>query len=331
MSALQTTLTRAFKLRHPVVLAPMGGASGARLAAAVSNAGGLGLVGASYGDEAWMQAQLPAMRDVREPWGVGLVMFTVVKQMRVLELALSYHPDVIALSFGDPRPFIPLIHERGAKAIVQVHEPDQARQALDAGADALIVQGAEAGGHSLERGLMALLPVVRDLVPADYPLIAAGGIADGRGLAAALALGADGAMLGTRMLATEEALPSAAYKRKLIESATAQTIRTRIFDLVRGIDWPASYSGRALANQFSARWLGRDEALRQAPAAVGEAFARAVREDDLEQRVIWAGEVLDLVNDIRPAGQLVHSLVEQTVERLQHVQLSTRLDGETGL
>lgn len=326
MADLDTRLTRSLNTRNPIVLAPMGGASGAKLATAVSRAGGLGLVGASYGDEQWMRNELAPMRELDEPWGVGLVMFTVARNMALLDLALDYRPDVVALSFGNPADFIPTIHRGGAKAIVQIHELDQAKAALDAGADALIVQGAEAGGHSLRRGLLPLLPAVRDLVGEQVTLIAAGGIADGRGAAAALVLGADGVMLGTRFLASEEALPSDAFKQRLIESATSDTVRTRIFDRVRGIEWPEQYSGRAIANRFSQTWLGRDEALQDAPEAVRQDYARAVLADDLEQRVIWAGEVLDLVGDIKPARQIVSDLLEETTRILRNGQRLLALD-----
>lgn len=326
MTDLDTHLTRSLNIRNPIILAPMGGASGARLASAVSQAGGLGLVGASYGDEQWMRTELAPMRELEQPWGVGLVMFTVARNMALLDLALDYRPDVVALSFGNPADFIPTIHRGGAKAIVQIHELDQARAAVDAGADALIVQGAEAGGHSLRRGLLPLLPAVQDLVGDRVPLIAAGGIADGRGVAAALVLGADGVMLGTRFLASEEALPSDAFKRRLIESATSDTVRTRIFDRVRGIEWPEQYSGRAIANRFSDAWLGRDDALAEAPESVRQDYARAVLADDLEQRVIWAGEVLDLVGDIKPARQIVSDLLEDTTRILRNGQRLLALD-----
>lgn len=320
MANLNTHLTQSLNILHPVVLAPMGGASGAKLASAVSKAGGLGLVGASYGDEQWMRTELAPMRELKQPWGVGLVMFTVARNMALLDLALEYGPQVIALSFGDPRAFVPIIHRAGAKAIVQIHELDQASAALDAGADALIVQGAEAGGHSLRRGLMPLLPAVQDRVGDKIPLIAAGGIADGRGMAAAMMLGADGVMLGTRFLASEEALPSAAFKKRLIESSTSDTVRTRIFDLVRGIEWPELYSGRAIANRFSQAWLGRDEALRDAPDSVRQDYAKAVLADDLDNRAIWAGEVLDLVGDIKPAHQIVNDLLSETTHILRNSQ-----------
>jgi nitronate monooxygenase len=317
MSTLDSALSRLFKTQHPLVLAPMGGVCGARLATAVSAAGGLGLVGASYGDATWMDSELGQMQDLRQPWGVGLVMFSVAQNMHLLALALSYRPHVVALSFGDPGPFIAPIHAAGALAVVQVHDVEQALAAFAAGADALIVQGAEAGGHSLRRASLPLIPAVRDAVGAERVLIAAGGIADGRGVAAALLLGADGAMLGTRFLASEEALPSARLKQRLVAARAGDTVRTRVFDQVRGIEWPPHYSGRALANAFTARWLGHEAQLAEAPATVAEAYAAALRNDDLEQRAIWAGEVVDLVNDVLPAATLVHNTIAEACQVLR--------------
>jgi nitronate monooxygenase len=317
MSTLDSKLCRLFNIPHPVVLAPMGAVSGARLATAVSRAGGLGLVGASYGDATWMKTELEPMREVSEPWGVGLVMFTVAKHMALLDLALEYQPHVVALSFGDARPFVDPIKDAGALVVVQIHDVDQALAALDAGADALIVQGAEAGGHSLRRASLPLIPAVRDAVGEQPVLIAAGGIADGRGLAAAMLLGADGVMMGTRFLASDEALPSTGLKQRVVQGIASDTVRTRGFDQVRGIDWPEHYSGRALANQFTARWLGREHLLSSAASSVAYDYAAALRDDNLDMRAIWAGEVVDLVNDILPAGQLLEQIVAQARDVLQ--------------
>ncbi|PCE21649.1 NAD(P)H-dependent flavin oxidoreductase [Burkholderia ubonensis] len=316
MTAITSPITRLFGIRHPVVLAPMGGVSGGRLAGAVSRAGGLGLVGASYGDPDWMRAELGLMSDVDAPWGVGLVMFTVEKNMQLLDLALSYRPKVVALSFGNPNLFVGRIKAQGALAVVQVHDVDQALLAVDAGADALIVQGAEAGGHNLRRALFPLLPAVRDAVGDAYPLIAAGGIADGRGAAAALALGANAVMLGTRFVATDESLATPKMRQRLIDSTEKDTVRTRAFDLVRGIEWPAQYSGRALANDFSAQWVGREHELKNAPDAVREAYVQAIRDDDVGTRAIWAGEVSDLVREVSPAADVVRSIAHDAARHL---------------
>lgn len=316
MTYFVSSITRLLKVRYPVILAPMGGASGGKLAAAVSRAGGLGLVGASYGDPDWMKTELSLMADVKEAWGVGLVMFTVAKQFALLDLALSYNPHVVVLSFGDSRPFIRPIKDHGALAIVQIHDVDQALAAVEAGADALIVQGVEAGGHSLRRATLPLIPAVRDAVGYELPLIAAGGIADGRGLAAALVLGADGIMMGTRFLASDEALPSLRVKQRVVEAVAKDTVRTRAFDLVRGIMWPEEYSGRSLANDFTDTWLDHEHELLDAPETVREAYASAVRADDVRIRAIWAGEVSDLIHDVRPARDIVKDVMRDAEQEL---------------
>ncbi|NIF20418.1 NAD(P)H-dependent flavin oxidoreductase [Candidatus Pantoea multigeneris] len=320
MSTLSTALTRLLNIQHPLVLAPMGGVSGAELTRAVSQAGGLGLLGASYGDADWMRPQLSALRDLEQPWGVGLVMFTVARRMELLHLALDYGPDVVALSFGEVKPFIQPIHSNGAKVIVQVHDVDQAIVAHEAGADALIVQGAEAGGHSLKRASLPLFPAVRDALGETVILIGAGGIADGRGVAAAFDLGMDGAMLGTRFLASDEAIPSLKVKQRLVDAVASDTVRTRIFDDVRGISWPAPYSGRAIANAFSTEWIGKEAALAADVEALGQAYSQALAEDNVDIRAIWAGEVSDLITNVQSAETIVHTTIRETVAQLQRQQ-----------
>jgi nitronate monooxygenase len=307
----KTKLTRLLSVDHPIVLAPMGGVSGAALAKAVSTAGGLGLIGASYGNREWMTAELAGMESFQKPWGIGLVMFTVIKQMELLHLALSYRPHVVALSFGDPAPFIGPIKDAGAKVAVQVHDLDQARTALSCGVDLLIVQGCEAGGHSAGRSSFPLIPAVRDSVGESIPIIAAGGVGDGRGLSAALALGADGVMMGTRFAVTSESLFSGKVKAHLVAAQAKHTVRTRAFDIVRGIDWPLGYSGRVIANKFSDAWIGREAELQTCRDEVGVVYQRAVEQDDLDFRAVWAGEIVDLIHDVRPASQVVKETIAE--------------------
>jgi nitronate monooxygenase len=178
---LRTPFTELFSLRYPIALAPMGGSAGGALAAAVSNAGGLGLVGGGRGDPAWLDRELPiAAAGTGEAWGVGFLSWSA--GVGVVERALAYQPRAVMLAFGDPRPFIEPIRRAGAALIIGVTDLAEARQAVDAGADVIVAQGTEAGGHGGRHGrpTLSFVPVLADLV-APVPVLAAGGIADGRG------------------------------------------------------------------------------------------------------------------------------------------------------
>src|SRR5918998_3703704 len=203
--AIRTALTERFGLEYPIVSAPMGAVAGGRLAAAVSNAGALGLVGGGYGAPDWMRTELSIARDgTARPWGVGLITWHATHE--TVELALSYEPHALMLSFGDPAPYVPTIKEVGCQLICQVQDVEGALVAEAAGAAFIVAQGTEAGGHGTERAsTLPLVPAVIDAVSAT-PVLAAGGIADGRGLAAAMMLGAQGVLIGTRFYASREAL-----------------------------------------------------------------------------------------------------------------------------
>lgn len=299
---IRTAFTEMFGLSCPVALGPMAAVSGGRLAAEVSSAGGLGLVGGGYGDLQWLEAQLAiAAAQARGPWGAGLITWSLREE--ALSLVLDYRPAAVMLAFGDPVPHAPAVRSAGAKLICQVHDVGQARRAAGAGADVIVAQGTEAGGHGADRSTLPLVPAVADAV-APVPVLAAGGIADGRGLAAALMLGAAGVLIGTRFCATPEALGHEYVKRALTEAAGGDTCRTRLFDVVRGLEWPEPYTGRAVRNAFTARWQGREAELR-ADRAEHDRFRAAVREGDTTTAVVWAGEGADLVNSIEPAGEIV--------------------------
>jgi len=194
--ALQTAFTRSLAIRHPIASAPMGGSAGGALAAAVSNGGGLGLVGAAFGGAEWVARELALVKEqTTEPWGVGFITWSINRD--VIAHALEFRPAVVFLSFGDPGPYADQVRAGGAKLILQVTDLDELRQALDAGADIIVAQGSDAGGHSGQSavGTLSFVPTVVDLA-GPTPVLAAGGIADGRGLAAALALGAAGTSVG---------------------------------------------------------------------------------------------------------------------------------------
>src|SRR5438309_11312846 len=193
--SISTPLTARLGIQHPIRSAPMDTIAGARLAAAVSAAGGFGILGGGYGDKAWLEQETAKLKQIAElsaPFGIGFITWSLAKRPELLDIALAARPRAIMLSFGDPKPFAPRIKSSGALLICQVQDEDMARQALDAGADMLIAQGSEAGGHGASRTTIDVVPAIVDLVVGQVPVAAAGGIGDGRGLAALMMLGASG-------------------------------------------------------------------------------------------------------------------------------------------
>ncbi|MFO1087871.1 MAG: nitronate monooxygenase [Reyranellaceae bacterium] len=314
MATIETALTRLLGIRHPILLAPMGSAAGGKLAAAVTHAGGLGLLGSGYADERAIRRELSEAGNARV--GIGFILWALDKNPAALDVALDAKPAVVMLSFGDPSPYTGRIRAAGCRIICQVQTLDQAKQAAAAGADIIIAQGRDAGGHSgTTRGTIGLVPAVVDAA-GSIPVVAAGGIADGRGLAAALSLGAAGVSLGTRFTATRESLWSQAMKEKTVASGGDQTAQTRVFDIVRAAQWPAIYPGRALRNAFFEQWHGKEEALTTQQKEIDAAYS-ATAADDLDQRVVWAGESVDLVHDIPSARDLIERIVDEAAMVLQ--------------
>jgi nitronate monooxygenase len=280
----------------------MGSASGGALAAAVSAAGGLGLIGAGYGDAGWMREQFRLACGARV--GVGFITWSLARRPHLLDLALEHRPAAVMLSFGDPLPFGEKIRRAGAKLILQVQDLETARQAIAAKPDLLVAQGTEAGGHGGDRSLFALLPAVKD-ISNGIPVLAAGGIADRRGYEAARALGADGVLVGTRFLASEESLATPQAKKRIVEADGDATVRTTVFDIVRSYDWPAKFTGRALRNRFSDAWHGRERELEQSLSLEKDRYAAASEKRDFDTAVIFAGEAVNLIDSVLPAREIV--------------------------
>jgi nitronate monooxygenase len=299
---IRTVVTEMFGLSYPIVSAPMAVASGGELASAVSNVGGLGLVGGGYGDITWLERELAivAKRTTRS-WGIGLITWSATRE--AVDLALAHHPHAFFLSFGDARAFAPSIKDAGSSVICQIQDVAGAEEAIALGADIIVAQGTEAGGHGASRGTLPLVPVIVDAV-APTPVLAAGGIGDGRGLAAALALGAEGAVIGTRLLATEESLFHPTAKDRLVAASGDQTVRTQVFDEVRGLQWPAPYTSRALRNRFVDLWHGHDERLAD-NLDERERYFAAVDATDFDTAQILAGEIVDMIDGIEPAGSII--------------------------
>ena len=313
MPRIETALTRLLAIEHPILLAPMGSAAGGRLAAAVTNAGGLGMIGSGQANAATIRQELGEAGNARV--GIGFITWALERNPAALDVALDTSPAAVMLSFGDPSPFTGRIKAAGCKIICQVQTLAQAREAAAAGADIIIAQGRDAGGHSgTTRGTMGLVPAVVDAV-APIPVVAAGGIADGRGLAAALALGAAGISMGTRFTASRESLWDQAMKETALSAGGDQTEQTRVFDIVRGSAWPAIYPGRALRNAFSQYWNGREDELAADQPAQEKAYL-ATAADDFATRVVWAGESVDLVKDIPAASAIIERIIAQAVATL---------------
>ena len=240
--ALRTKLTERLGIRHPIVSAPMGFFAGGRLAAAISDAGGLGLIGGGYGDRAWLES---AFADAgNTPVGCGFITWSLAQRPELLEVVLDRSPRAMMLSFGSPLPFAARIKQAGVPLICQVQTLAHAWEAIEAGADVIVAQGGEAGGHGGSRATLTLVPEVADLLVREAPdtvLVAAGGIADGRGLAAALMLGADGVLIGSRLVASSEAIVPGAFHEAIVAADGDATVKTHVMDVVRGYNWPEGF------------------------------------------------------------------------------------------
>jgi nitronate monooxygenase len=305
---ITTRLTERLGVRHPILLAPMDVVADGRLAAAVSHTGGFGIIGGGYGDAAWLTREMDAAGDARV--GVGFITWSLSRQPHLLDLVLERRPPAVMLSFGEVQPHADRIKAAGALLLCQVQTVDQARQAIAHGADVLIAQGAEAGGHGMSRGTLALVPAVVDAA-GDIPVAAAGGIADGRGLAAALMLGADGVLMGSRFYASQEAAALSGAKDRLVAASGDATIRSVLFDIVRRNVWPAPYTGRVLANRFTERWRGRELDLLQRQTEEAARYDTARATGDFDTAAVIAGEAVDLISDIPPAGEIVERVATE--------------------
>jgi nitronate monooxygenase len=315
---IRTVLTELLGIEHPILLAPMAGVSGGTLAAAVSHAGGMGLIGGGYGDRDWLKREFAAAGNARI--GVGFITWSLARQPELLDLALEHAPAAMMLSFGDFRPFVPPIRRTDAKLIVQVQTVAQARQAAAEGVDIIVAQGTEAGGHGGARATFPLVPAVVDLA-GSIPVVAAGGIADGRGLAASLMLGAAGVLSGTAFFASTESLADSNAKAAAVEATGDNTIRSSVFDMARGLDWPPNWNLRTLQNDFTRQWHGDMDSLTQNIERERQRFETARGDADTTVAAVIAGEAVDLLHRQEPAGTIVHRMVIMAVTRLRQASL----------
>lgn len=311
---LRTPLCDLLGITHPILLAPMAGVSGGRLAGAVSQAGGLGFIGAGYGDKGWLQRELAAVGDTR--YGVGFIAWSLARQRDLLRIALDHAPCAIMLSFGEVAPFLSQIRRANTRLILQIQTLEQARQALAEGADVVVAQGAEAGGHGGARSTMPLVPAVVDIA-GTVPVVAAGGIADGRGLAASLMLGAQGVLCGTAFYVSDEALVHDNLRRAAIAASGDNTLRSSVFDFARGLDWPPDWNLRTLRNAFTERWSTDPAGLEKRIREERVRYKAATDQHDTDIAPVIVGEALDLVTRQRPAAEIVRSMVDEGITALR--------------
>lgn len=298
----------------------MGFVAGGKLAAAVTAGGGLGLIGGGYGDAEWLERELAAAGNARI--GCGFITWSLRKQPHLLDLVLAHAPAAVMLSFDSPEPFAKAVKASGAQLICQVQSMARAREAVDAGADIIIAQGGEAGGHAGSRATFTLVPEVADYLAKRAPetlLVAAGGVADGRGLAAALMLGAEGVLLGSRFLFSSEILLSPKLQDAMLEADGDATLKTRALDVVRQYEWPREITGRALRNQFLNDWHDRDAelAVPETQAREFKRYTSARDSGDADNTGLFLGEAVGMMNDVRPAAEIIERIVQEAERALK--------------
>lgn len=319
--ALATPFTTLVGVRYPIVLGGMGPpATSPELVAAVSNAGGLGILGCSGLSAEQIREATARIRELTDkPFGLNLLIFRSSDESMADVLAVK--PPIASYAWAASNQPLGEIfaraHEVGSLVMHQVSDVPEARRAAAAGADIIVAQGTEGGGHVGVMGTMPLVPQVVDAV-SPIPVLAAGGIADGRGLAASLMLGAAGALLGTRFLATVEAPIPDAVKQVILESDGHDTDLTEIPDIISGRIWPGAFA-RSWRNALIKEWSGREWELRQRLPEAFAARAAAVEADDVEHMAILFGQDAGLINSIEPVQGLIEEIAADALAAIRRV------------
>jgi len=312
---IRTQVCDLLEIECPIVLGGMGSVLAPGLVAAVSGAGGLGTLGGSLLNADQLRKAVADIRVLTDkPFGLNFLIF--IPNEEGFAEALNSQPAVMAFAWPraeqNLKPLFDQAHEAGSKVTFMTGEVGEARRAAKAGADIIVAQGTEGGGHVSWMATMALVPMVVDVV-SPVPVLAAGGIADGRGLAAALALGADGVLLGTRFLASEESPLHPNFKQAIVESDGHDTVLTEIPDIAAGRVWPGAMA-RARRNRFVERWAGREWSLRQNQADAYAGILAAREAGDPEEAYLLMGQDAGLVGDIFSAGDIVQRIAAEAEE-----------------
>ena len=312
---IHTRICDLLGIRHPIVLGGMGTATTAPLVAAVSNAGGFGTLGTSAFDATTHDTEIASIRERTEkPYGINHLLFQIQEDM--FAVTLRAQPTVAAFAWArkdqNLREYFQRARDVGCKVMYMAGEVPEALRAAEAGADVIVAQGTEAGGHVVWMASLPLVPMMVKAV-APLPVLSAGGIADGRGLVAALALGADGVLLGTRFMATPEAPIHPNFKQAIVKSDGHDTVLTEIPDLASQRVWPGAMS-RAQRNQFIDRWSGREWALRQNAREVGKQVASARAAGDVDNATLSFGQDAGLIDSIKSVREVVQDIIAEAEE-----------------
>ena len=314
---MRTHLCDLLGIEHPVVQAGMSLFTSAELACAVSNAGGLGSLGCWRRQAGSFKAELAKLRaGTRRPFAINHVVPDLYED--VFQLTLEACPAVVSMALGDPGELVKRIHDAGPQAMMQVTTVAQAVQAAERGVDIIVAQGSDGGGYIGSIGTLALVPQVVDAVK-PVPVVAAGGIADGRGVAAALLLGAAGVNVGTRFLATHEAPISDAWKRAILDAKAEDAVRVDVLNDIMPNPGAMGYGTvlRLLRSPFIQQWSGkRDEARRQANQLLNQLMA-LTQEGRIGEAFPAAGQSAGMVRELLPAGEVVRRLMEEAREALK--------------
>ena len=307
---LRTRICELLEIEHPIINAPMAGAATAELAAAVSEAGGFGFIGAGGNSPDWLRDQIRAVRQrTNRPFGVGFIS-SFPGLGEVVQVALDERVSAVCHSFADPSPYVFAAHEAGVKVLAQVQKVAHAKKVALSGVDAIAAQGTEAGGHTGYSGTLPFVPAVIDAV-GDIPVIAAGGIADGRGLAAVLMLGAEGAIIGSRFVASLESAPKDWEKQRVVQAGTDDTVLTKVYDLTMGSAFPTDIGDRVIRNKYTAEWHGQDMEVLDASDELRTRVIAAVQAEDASLAPVRAGNAVGLFSTIEPAGDILRRIVEE--------------------
>ena len=310
---IKTALTDLLGIKHPILNAPMASSATAQLAGAVSASGGFGMLGmgSTVPDPEWLALEIKRVREItNNPFGVGFIT-SVAGIEKMVEVAIEAKVDLIGHSFSDPSPFMSDAKKAGIKVVAQVQTVEQAAHARDAGVDLVVAQGTDGGGHTGYIGTISIVPAVVDACP-GIPVIAAGGIVDGRGMAAALALGASGVWIGSRFVASKEWAGAEWSKEALMSAGTDDTVITRSYDLAMDAPFPSDIGHRVLSNAFTDRWHENYQELLDNKEDIKTDLALAAQNADLNIAPVSAGSGSGPIKSIEKVSDIMQTLMSDT-------------------